>query len=115
MKKVAAAAMALALACGPTAVFAQSQMDGMKGMPMDKMGSDAKGAVHKAKGTVTRVDAKAGVVTLAHGPVPSLNWPPMNMGFKVTDQALLGKVAEGQSVEFEFVQSGKDYVITSVK
>ncbi len=115
MKKIALATMAVTLAFGSAAVFAQSNMDGMKGMPMGKMPSDAKGAAHKAKGTVKKVDAKAGVVTLAHGPVPSLNWPAMTMGFKVSDQTLLGKVAEGQTVEFEFVQSGKDYVVTAMK
>ena len=115
MKKIAAAATVVTLAFGPAAVFAQSTMDGMKGMPVDKMAADAKGTVHKAKGTIKKVDAKAGVVTLAHGPVPSLNWPPMTMGFKVSDQALLGKLAEGQSVEFEFVQTGKDYMVTAVK
>lgn len=114
MKKIAAAT-ALTLAFGPAAVFAQSTMDGMKGMPMDKMAADAKGTVHKAKGTVTKVDAKAGVVTLSHGPVPTLNWPAMSMGFKVTDQAMLGNLAEGQSVEFEFVKAGKDYVLTAFK
>lgn len=114
MKKIAAAT-ALTLAFGPAAVFAQSTMDGMKGMPMDKMAADAKDTVHKAKGTVTKVDAKAGVVTLSHGPVPTLNWPAMSMGFKVNDNALLRKMTEGQPVEFEFVQSGKEYVITSVK
>jgi Cu(I)/Ag(I) efflux system protein CusF len=115
MKKIALAATVMTLVVSSAAVFAQSTMDGMKDMPMDKMATDAKGTVHKAKGTVKKVDAKAGVVTLAHGPVPSLNWPSMTMGFKVTDQAMLGKLAEGQSVEFEFVQAGKDYVLTAVK
>ncbi|WP_028998427.1 copper-binding protein [Azohydromonas australica] len=115
MKKFTAAATVLTLALGHAAVFAQSNMDGMKGMPMDKMAADAKSTVHKAQGTVKKVDAKAGVVTLAHGPVPSLHWPSMTMGFKVTDQSLLSKLAEGQSVEFEFMQTGKGYVVTSVK
>jgi Cu(I)/Ag(I) efflux system protein CusF len=109
---VATAVLALAL---PTAGLAQSKMDGMKGMPMDKMASDAKGTVHKAKGTVRKVDAKASVVTLDHGPVPTLNWPAMSMGFKVADKAIPGKLAEGQTVELEFVQTGKDHVLTAVK
>ena len=115
MKKIAAIATVVTVAFGSAGVFAESTMDGMKGMPMDKMAADAKGIVHKAKGTIKKVDAKAGVVTLAHGPVPSLNWPAMTMGFKVSDQALLGKLGEGQSVEFEFVQTGKDYTVTAVK
>jgi len=54
-------------------------------------------------------------VTLAHGPVPSLKWPAMTMGFGVKDKALLGKLAPEKKIEFEFVQQGRDYVITSVK
>jgi len=37
------------------------------------------------------------------------------MGFQVKDKMLLDKLAVGKKVEFEFVQHGKDYVITSVK
>jgi Cu/Ag efflux protein CusF len=39
----------------------------------------------------------------------------MTMGFAVKDKALLGKLAPEKKIEFEFVQQGSDYVITSVK
>jgi Cu(I)/Ag(I) efflux system protein CusF len=64
---------------------------------------------------VKKVDAKTGTVTLAHDPVKSLNWSAMTMGFMVKDKMLLDKLAVGKKVEIEFVQRGKDYVITSVK
>ncbi|MBA3477113.1 MAG: copper-binding protein [Lautropia sp.] len=70
---------------------------------------------HKAAGTVNTVDAKTGIVTLAHGPVKSLNWPAMTMGFKVKDRLLLDKLGDGKKFEVEFVQEDKDYVITAVK
>ena len=73
------------------------------------------GAAHQATGVVKKVDAKAGTVTLAHDPVKSLNWPAMTMGFQVKDKALLEKLQAGKKVQFEFVQQGKDYVITGVK
>jgi hypothetical protein len=44
--------------------------------------SQAKGAGHQAEGTVDSVDAKAGTVSLSHGPVASLKWPAMTMEFK---------------------------------
>ena len=72
-------------------------------------------AAHQATGVVKTVDAKAGTVTLAHDPVKSLKWPAMTMGFQVKDKALLEKLQAGKKVEFEFVQQGRDYVITSVK
>ena len=45
---------------------------------------------HMATGVVKKVDAQAGLVTLAHEPVKTMNWPA-------------------------FVQGSKGYVVTSVK
>ena len=72
-------------------------------------------AAHQATGVVKSVDRAKGTVTLAHGPVKSLNWPAMTMPFTVKDKALLEKLQAGNKVEFEFVQQGKEYVITTVK
>jgi len=72
-------------------------------------------AAHTATGVVKSVDRAKGTVTLAHGPVKSLNWPAMTMPFTVKDKALLEKLQAGNKVELEFVQQGKEYVITTVK
>jgi Cu(I)/Ag(I) efflux system protein CusF len=72
-------------------------------------------AVHQASGTVTRIDQGKARVTVKHGPVPSLKWPSMTMGFGVKDKALLQKVKPGDKIEFSFVQSGRDYTITEIK
>ena len=72
-------------------------------------------SVHKAAGVVTKVDAAKKKVTIKHEPVRSLNWPSMSMAFTVKDKALLDKLPKDKRVEFEFVQEGKDYVVTSVK
>jgi Cu(I)/Ag(I) efflux system protein CusF len=124
MKQSIALSLALALSVAAPAV-SHAQSGGMKGMEMKDM--DMKGmdmgkkpaagaqAAHKATGVVKKVDAKTGAVTLAHDPVKSLNWPAMTMGFTVKDKALLDKLAVDKKVEFEFVQQGKDNVITSVK
>jgi Cu(I)/Ag(I) efflux system periplasmic protein CusF len=97
------------------APLAMGQMKGMdmkdhKGMEMKK---DAKGTVHKATGVVTKTNK--GKVTIKHEPVPSMNWPPMTMAFVVKDKAVMDKMKKDHKVEFEFVQQGKDYVVTSVK
>lgn len=52
---------------------------------------------------------------LAHGPVATLNWPPMTMTFRVKDMKVLDKLDAGKSVEVEFVQQNKEYVVTKVK
>ncbi|MGB5081875.1 MAG: copper-binding protein [Burkholderiales bacterium] len=84
----------------------------MKGM--DMKGADAK-STHKGSGTVTRVDRASGGVTIAHGAIQSLKWPAMTMAFGVKDRSLLEKLTTGKKVEFEFVQQGSDYLITSLK
>lgn len=72
-------------------------------------------ATHQATGVVKSVDPAKGAVMLAHDPVKSLKWPAMTMGFQVRDKALLDKLKPNAKVQFEFVQQGRDYVITSVK
>jgi Cu(I)/Ag(I) efflux system protein CusF len=94
--------------------MAMSKGSNMK--DMDHKSMDGKsGTTHAATGTVKNVDPKSETVTLDHGPVPTLKWPAMTMGFKVRDKAVLDKLQPGKKVEFEFVQQGRDYVITGVK
>lgn len=71
--------------------------------------------MHEANGKVTKVDTSARVATLAHGPVKSLNWPAMVMGFKVKDKMAMDKLTVGKTVDFEFAQADKGYVIFKVK
>jgi Cu(I)/Ag(I) efflux system protein CusF len=114
MKSVAGLGLLIVFAIAPTVAFAQStDMKGMdmKGMAMDKTAVTA----HKGIGVVKNINAAEGTVTLAHEPIKTLNWPAMTMAFKVKDKKLIDNVAPGSKVEFTLVQSGKDYVITSIK
>ena len=115
MKRITTIVLAVAIALPGAVALAQQKMDDTKGMEMGKKPAAGAQAVHKTKATVKKIDAKSGSVTLAHEPVPSLNWPSMTMGFKVKDSALLSKLNEGKRVEVEFVQKGNDYVIQSVQ
>ena len=93
-------------------------MKDMKGKDMkDMKGKDSgkQGQIHKGTGTVQKIDAAKGTVTLAHGPVKTMNWPAMTMTFEVKDKAMLDKIKQGGKVEFGFVQSGKDHVVTEIK
>lgn len=94
---------------------AKSCQDMMKGMDMQQANKDAKAVRHEAIGTVKSVDPAEGTVTLAHGPVKSLNWPAMTMGFAVNDKALFDKLSVSKKVDVEFVQQGGKYFITAVK
>lgn len=113
MKKVVFATL-VAAALLPAAALAQTQTEDMKGMDMPKKPA-AVNATHTATGEVKKIDTKALVVTVAHEPVKSLNWPAMTMGFVVKDKALLNKLTVGKKVEFDFVQQNGQYVVTSVK
>lgn len=70
---------------------------------------------HQTTGVVKEIDQENGRVTLAHDPVPSLDWPGMTMPFAVEDQAVFEKLEPGQAVEFDFVESeGGMFVITEI-
>ncbi len=112
--KVAVLALLIAI---PTLAGAQSGMKGMdmKGMDMKDMPMKGGAASHKGTGVVTNIDRAGGKVTLKHDPIKSLNWPTMTMAFAVKDKAMLDKLAKDKKVEFEFVQQGQQFVITSIK
>ena len=95
---------------GPVVAHAQSQ--GMGGMEMK---SDKKAQVHEGSGTITKIDRQKNRVSIAHGPVQSMNWPAMTMTFKAKDKVMLDNVKEGEKVDFAFVQSGRDYELTRLK
>jgi len=77
--------------------------------------SKAASASHHAAGVVRSVDAEKGTLSVAHGPVATLDWPAMTMTFKSPDKAALRDIKPGAKVEFEFEQRGKDYVITKIR
>ncbi len=124
MKPIAILSVLLALSASGTAL-AQSastknmDMKGMdmKTMPMDNMSSSAtaKVATHQATGVVKAVDTTKGTVTLAHGPVKSLNWPAMTMTFVVKDKVFFDKLSVDKKATIDFAKQGTDYVVTSVK
>jgi Cu(I)/Ag(I) efflux system protein CusF len=128
MKRIATLSLLAGLAAAGAATAQSGDMKGMdmKGMGMKDMmkgmDSDSKapvtpknGAVHKMSAVVKAIDPAKGIVTLAHGPVPSLKWPAMTMGFTVKDRTLFDRLTLGRKVDVEFTQQGSDYVVTAVK
>ena len=95
-----------------TGAIAQGSM--MKDMPM--MGSSMQGATHKGTGTVKKLDASRGLVTLDHGPIASMKWPSMSMEFEVADKKMLENLKAGSKVQFQFTEKSKGkYLITDLK
>jgi Cu(I)/Ag(I) efflux system membrane fusion protein len=74
-------------------------------------------AIHRGAGKVTGVDPVKGRVELDHGPIPSMKWPQMEMGFAVTDKGALARLKKGDAVEFELrgePDKNGDYVIEKI-
>ena len=104
-------AAAMSLATAPAAL-AQSRDIG--GMNMQS-GKKPAAQTHRGSGTVTKVAPGKSSVTIAHGPVQTMNWPAMTMTFSAADKKLLEGVRPGAKVDFEFVQQGSRYAVTSIK
>jgi Cu(I)/Ag(I) efflux system membrane fusion protein len=58
------------------------------------------GETHRGEGKVESIDNDE--IVLSHGPIPSLQWGDMTMGFKLGPSGLPKNIAEGDSVTFEF-------------
>jgi Cu/Ag efflux protein CusF len=52
-------------------------------------------------GTVEKVDAAQGKVTIDHGPIPNLNMDAMTMVFRAQDPAVLKGVKAGDRIQFQ--------------
>lgn len=68
-----------------------------------------------ATGQVRKVDEDAGKITLKHGPIPSMDMPPMTMVFRVKDAALLQGVKRGDTVRFDVQKIGGQYVVVKLE
>ena len=91
MKLHALAAVAVLIA---TPALAQDkEMPNMPGM------DHAAAQTGEGSGVVKAVNAKAGSITLRHGPIAALSWPAMTMTFKAAP-ALLAALKPGQAVKF---------------
>ncbi|CAD5379132.1 Cu(I)/Ag(I) efflux system protein CusF [Pseudomonas sp. OF001] len=108
----------LALAFSQITLAAGSQEMPMGQMPMEhpmKMEQkDGSAPIAKASGTIKAIDTAKGIVTLAHGPVPSLQWPPMTMGFQAKPEQLKG-LKVGDKVDFEFRSQNMAAIIVSIQ
>jgi Cu(I)/Ag(I) efflux system membrane fusion protein len=71
------------------------------------------GPVHRGEGKVEKIDKDE--ITLSHGPIPTLQWGAMTMGFKLPAGGLPPNIAVGDTVAFGIRQT-KDgaYQITAI-
>lgn len=74
--------------------------------------ADAAGMVD---GEVRKVDKDAKKITIKHGPMPSLDMPPMTMVFQVKEPAMLDRVKAGDKVMFEAQKLGGAFTVTKIE
>lgn len=60
---------------------------------------------HLTEGTIQTI--KPDEITIAHEPVPSLNWPAMTMGFKSPEKGLPDDLKTGDRVSFSFMKTAQ--------
>lgn len=53
-----------------------------------------------ADGTVKKINADVGKVTISHGPLANLDMPAMTMVFRVKDPAWLSQIKPGDRIRF---------------
>ncbi len=68
-----------------------------------------------ADGEIRRVDKDAKKITIRHGPMPSLDMPPMTMVFQVKDPAMLEQVKAGDKVKFQAEKLGGAFTVTRIE
>jgi len=105
-------AIALAAALAAVPAFAQTPHHDHSASPATLAQASA---ATLADGEVRKVDKDAGKITLKHGPIKSLDMPPMTMVFQVKDRAFLDKVKAGDKVKFTAEENAGAYVVSSIE
>lgn len=74
--------------------------------------AQASAQIYRTSGRVQSIDGRS--ITLAHGPVPALQWPAMTMTFTVAGSVPLAGISAGSQVDFAFDMVGGKPTIRSL-
>ena len=72
-------------------------------------------SVDMAEGVIRKISKDTGKLTIKHGPIKSMDMPPMTMVFTAKDPAMLDKVAVGDKIRFVVVEQGGQMVVTELR
>lgn len=82
--------------------------------PARSMSAAPAPGVYAGEGKVERVEADG--ITISHGRIAALKWPPMTMGFGKPNAKAFADIKPGDAVRFEFKKGGAmDYELVSVQ
>jgi Cu(I)/Ag(I) efflux system protein CusF len=65
-------------------------------------------------GTVEKIDADSGKITLRHGEIKSIDMPPMKMAFRVADPKWLQTLQVGDKVKFDAAKVNGQFTVTAI-
>lgn len=65
-------------------------------------------------GKVTKVDASAGKITIAHDAIPNLQMEAMTMVFKAGDPAMVNEVKPGDAIKFTADKVNGELTVTEI-
>ena len=77
------------------------------------LSSGTTAAVHEAEGKVESVTADS--ITISHGPVATMKWPAMTMGFAKPEPKAFVDVHPGDTVHFRFKEGASGYELVDVR
>lgn len=72
-------------------------------------------AAEMAEGEIRKISKDTGKLTIKHGPIKSLDMPPMTMVFTAKDPAMLATVAVGDKVRFVAVDQDGKMLVTHIQ
>ncbi|MGZ5118071.1 MAG: efflux RND transporter periplasmic adaptor subunit [Burkholderiales bacterium] len=95
----------------------RTTLDRLQGAPASDNVPGTGAVTHRGRGKIVAIDAAQHRIELEHGPIATLNWPPMTMGFPVADTKSLATLRTGEMVDFELrgePDKNGEYVIVAV-
>ncbi|AYH45456.1 efflux RND transporter periplasmic adaptor subunit [Azoarcus sp. DN11] len=73
-------------------------------------------ANYAAEGTLDAIDLSAGSVSITHGAIPALKWPPMTMEFALASPEVGKHIAPGSAIRFQFEQRAPgEFAVTRIE
>jgi len=91
--------------------LAQANHAGHHGGASASAGAEAK----LAEGTVKRIDMSANKLTIAHGPLETVNMPAMTMAFRTAAPGMLDQVKAGDKIRFAVEKVGGVLTVTAIE
>src|SRR5450830_1019522 len=95
-----------------TRMGGMDKMDGSMGGMQMKPAQPASVASHHAEGKVEQIGKDS--ITISHGPIASLQWGPMTMGFKLPTTGLPANIKVGTQVSFDIKKGERGFDIITI-